>query len=77
MDILRDIVSTLPLDVRALCREIAAAGPRKERTNFGAATGLTNPAGRVKKVRQPPASCTHLVGSEEPLNQGQKRASCA
>ncbi len=50
MDILRELIFTIPLDMRALCREIATAGLSKGRARSGVPSALTNPAEKPKKV---------------------------
>lgn len=47
MDILRELIFTIPLDMRALCREIATAGLSKGRARSGVTPALTNPPKKV------------------------------
>lgn len=50
MKILCELVSVLPLDVRGLCREIAATGPAKRRVQSAPITRLISPAAHSRKV---------------------------
>ncbi|KAK9902819.1 hypothetical protein WJX75_007300 [Coccomyxa subellipsoidea] len=49
MKILCELVSVLPLDVRGLCREIAATGPAKRRVQSAPITRLISPAAHSRK----------------------------
>ena len=63
MDILRELIFTIPLDMRALCREIATAGLSKGRARSGVTSALTNPA--PKKVSLKIPFSLHLLSLQD------------